>query len=196
MNDRQVAAIAEGVTGAVAATGAAIYGGIKSGKLNRQAEKILQGQKDYNEQWWNVKRNTDYTQRADVQAAIKKQRELLDEQYKRARATNVVAGGTDEALALQKQSANQALAQTATDVASRVADIKDNQEQQYLGRKANLEDQERLNLQQRSAATSAAASQVVNAGINMVGSGAQHYASASGAGGANMDPEAIKGAQV
>jgi len=179
LNPQQIAAIAEGATGAVAALGGAIYGGIKSGKLNRKAEAILQQQKKDNQRWYDVKMSSDYTQRADVQAAIKKQRELLNEQYERARATNVVSGGTDESLALQKQAANQSLSQTATDIASRAADYKDKVESNYMARKAGLEDQERLNLQQRAAATAQAASQVVNAGLGMVGSGAQHYSAAT-----------------
>ena len=179
LNPQQIAAIAEGATGLTAALGGAIYGGIKSGKLNRQAEAILQQQKKDNQHWYDVKMASDYTQRADVQAAIKKQRELLNEQYERARATNAVVGGTDESLALQKQAANQSLSQTATDVASRAADYKDKVESNYMARKVGLEDQERLNLQQRAAATSQAASQVVNAGLKMVGSGAQHYSAAT-----------------
>ena len=180
MGPQQIASIVEGGIGLTAATAGAIYGGIKSGKLNRQAEKILKQQKNDNQRWYDVKMASDYTQRADVQAAIKKQRELLDEQYKRAKATNVVAGGTDEALALQKQAANQSLAQTATDVAARAADYKDNVENAYLNRKANLEDQERQNLQQRAAATAQAASQVVNSGLNMVGNSFQHFGGMQG----------------
>lgn len=179
LNLGQIASIAEGATGLTAATAAAIYGGIKSGKLNRQAEKILSQQKTDNQNWYNVKMASDYTQRADVQAAIKRQRELLNEQYDRARATNLVSGGTDEALALQKQAANQSLSQTATDIAARAADYKDNVEQQYLARKASLEDQERLNLQQRAQQVAQAASQTVNAGLQMVGNSPQHYASAT-----------------
>jgi hypothetical protein len=167
--------MAEGSIGLTAAIVGALYGGIKSGKLNRRAVKILQQQKNDNQNWYDVKMSSDYTQRADVQAAIKKQRELLQEQYDRARATNVVAGGTDEALALQKQAANQSLADTATSVAARSADYKDKVEDAYLGRKAQLEDQERQNLSQRAAATAQASSQVVNSGLNMVGNSFQHF---------------------
>lgn len=186
LNPGQIASIVEGGVGLTAAVGGAIYGGVKSGKLNRRAEAILKQQKGDNQRWYDVKMASDYTQRADVQAAIKKQRELLNEQYNRARATNAVAGGTDESLALQKQAANQSLAQTATDVAARSADYKDNMESNYMARKANLEDQERINLQQRAAATAQAASQVVNSGLNMVGNSFQHFQQASGPGGMGM----------
>lgn len=194
LNPGQIASIAEGATGLTAAIGGAIYGGIKSGKLNRRAESILQQQKNDNQRWYDVKMSSDYTQRADVQAAIKRQRELLNEQYERARAANTVAGGTDEALALQKQAANQSLSQTATDIAARAAAYKDNVESNYMARKASLEDQERLNYQQRAAATAQAASQVVNTGIKMVGDGAQHFVQASGSTGA--PPEVSQGAVI
>lgn len=169
LGPNQIAGIVEGGIGLTAATGAAIYGAIKSGKLNRQAEKILQQQKQDNRKWYNIKMSQDYTQRADVQAAITKQRELLNEQYDKARATNVVAGGTDESLALQKQAANQSLSQTASDIAANAANYKDSVEAQYMARKAQLEDSEKQALQQRAAATAQASSQVVNSGLNLVG---------------------------
>ena len=70
MGPQQIASIVEGGIGLTAATAGAIYGGIKSGKLNRQAEKILQQQKKDNQNWYDVKMSSDYTQRADVQAAM------------------------------------------------------------------------------------------------------------------------------
>lgn len=169
LGPNQYAGIAEGAIGLTAATGGAIYGAIKSGKLNRQAQKILQQQKKDNQEWYNIKMSQDYTQRADVQAAINKQRELLNEQYDKARATNVVTGGTDESLALQKQAANRSLSDTAAAVAARGADYKDSIERQYMSRKAGLEDMERMKLEQRAAATAQASSQVVNQGLNLVG---------------------------
>lgn len=184
LNPGQIASIAEGATGLTAVLGGALYGGIKSGKLNRRAEAITEQQKKDNQAWYDIKQSSDYTQRADVQAAIKRQRELLDEQYKRARATNVVTGGTDEAVALQKQAANQSLSQTATDIAARAAGYKDQAEAQYMARKAGLEDQERANLEQRAAATAQAASQVVNTGLKMTGDSFQHFAQASDMSGA------------
>lgn len=109
--------------------------------------------------------------RSDVQAAINKQRELLDEQYKRARATNTVAGGTDASLALQRESANRATADTMSNVAANAAEYKDNIEQQYRAQDAALNQQQAQNHQQQAAQISQAASQAVNAGINGVANG-------------------------
>ena len=183
MNPGQIASIVEGGIGLTAALGGAIYGGVKSGKYNRQADAIRTGMKEDNQRWYDVKMASDYTQRADVQAAVKKQRELLQEQYKRARATNKVAGGTDEALAMQKQAANDSVSQTSTEIAARGADYKDNVERQYRSQDYALRQQELQNVQQKAAATAQAASQVVNAGLQMTGNSFQHFAQASGAGG-------------
>jgi len=180
LNAQQIASIVEGGIGLTAALGGAIYGGVKSGKLNRKAEKLLRQMRDDNEQWYNVKSAQDYTQRADVQAAIARQRELLNEQYKQSRAANVVAGGTDESLALQQQAANQSLAQTASDIAARSADYKDNVERQYRSQDYALNQQQLQNYQQRAAATAQAASQVVNTGLQMTGNSFQHFAGATG----------------
>lgn len=163
-------AIQAGV-GGVAALGSAIYGAITSSKANKEARKLIQQQRDDNKAWYNIKMAQDYTQRADVQAAIKKQREFLNEQYDRARRTNVVAGGTDEALALQQQAANNSLSQTMTDVAANAANYKDNVENQYRAQDATLNQQQVQTYQQQAAQASQAASQAVNAGINVMGQG-------------------------
>ena len=187
LNAGQIASIVEGGIGLTAAIGGAIYGSNKSGEYNRAADRLRGKIRDENKRWYDIKQSQDYTQIADVQAAIKKQRELLDAQYKRAKATNVVAGGTDEALALQKQAANQSLSQTTTDIAARASDYKDNVERQYRAQDYALNQQELQNYQQRAAATAQAASQVVNAGLSMVGNSASHFAQSSGVGAMDMN---------
>lgn len=159
------------IIGGVAALGSAIYGGIKSAQANNNARRLIEQQRDDNRGWYNLRMSQDYTQRADVQAAIKRQRELLNEQYQRAKATNVVAGGTDEALALQQQAANKSVSDTMTDIAAQAANYKDNVEQQYRAQDAALNQQQVQNYQQQAAQTAQAASQGVNAGLGMLGNG-------------------------
>lgn len=161
--------------GAVGALGSAIYGAAKSAKYNNKARAITEGMIDENNAWWNVKKNQDYTARSDVQAAITRQRQLLDEQYRNARATNVVAGGTDASLALQKEAANRSLAQTMTDVASNASDWKDSMEDKYRAQDSALKQQQAQSYQQQAQATAQAASQAVTSGLGMVGQGVNMY---------------------
>ena len=163
--------ILSSILGGVGALGSAIYGAVASSKANNRARQLIQQQRDDNKRWYDTKMNQDYTLRTDVQNAINRQRELLDEQYKRARATNVVSGGSEESVALQKEAANKALADTTADIAAAGANYKDQVEQQYRAQDAALNQQQAQSYQQQAAQTAAAASQAVNAGLNMVGQG-------------------------
>ena len=111
----------------------------------------------------------DYTMRPDAQAAFKRQREMLDEKYRQAQASKVVAGGTEAGLAAQKEAAARSLAQTTTDVASQAATYKDNVERQYRSQDAALNQQQAQSYQQQAQATAAAAGQAVNAGVGLMG---------------------------
>lgn len=152
-----------------ASLGSSLFGSLMSGLQSKKAERLLQEQKRKNQEWYNIKMAQDYTQRADVQAAVNKQRELLNEQYNKARAVNTVVGGTDESLALQKQSANKSLSDTMSEVAARGAEAKDRAEEVYLQRDAELANAEMQGYQQRAAEVAQSAGQTVNAGINLVG---------------------------
>lgn len=159
------------VAGGVGALGSAIYGAAASSKWNNKARSILSGMIDENKAWYDTKKSQDYTARADVQAAINRQRQILNDQYRNARATNVVAGGTDASLALQKEAANRSLAQTMTDVAANSAAWHDANEDKYRAQDAALKQQQSQSYQQQAAATAQAASQAVTSGLQLAGQG-------------------------
>ena len=149
--------------GAAAQVGSSIYGAIKSSQANKRAEKLLQNQRDENQKWYDQKMSEDYSQRTDVQNVLRKQRELLNEQYQRARATNVVAGGTDESLALQQQAANDAMGDTMADIAANADTYKEGVENQFRTQDAALNQQQIANEQNRAQTIANAAGQVGSA---------------------------------
>ena len=157
------------LAGAAAALGGAIIGGINSAKANNQARRLLQQQRNENKRWYDTKMNQDYTQRTDIQQAINKQRELLDEQLKRSNANKVVGGGSDESAALAKEAANKSLADATAQIAAAGAEYKDQVEKEYRANDAALNQQEIQNYQNQAAQTAQAASQAVNAGIGLIG---------------------------
>lgn len=157
------------IIGAAGALGSAIFGGIKSAQANRKAQQLIQQQRDDNRRWYNTKMNQDYTQRVDVQNAITRQRELLDEQIKRANARQVVGGGSEESAALAKEAANKSVADATADIAAAGANYKDQVEQQYRAQDAQLNQQQIQNYQQQAQQSAAAASQGVNAGLGLIG---------------------------
>ena len=155
--------------GAGLALGSAIYGGITSAVANNKARKLIQQQRDANKRWYDTKMAQDYTMRTDAQAAINRQRELLNEQYNKARKSGVVSGATDEAIALQKEAANKSVSDIMTDIASNASAYKDNVEARYKAEDAALNQQQVQNHQQQAAQTAQAASQAVNAGVSLLG---------------------------
>ena len=164
--------ISAGIGGAIQ-LGSTIYGAAQTSKLNKKAESELNARRQENKDWYNQKMSEDYMMRADVQNVLKKQREMLDEQYKKARATNLVAGGTDESLALQQQAANKAMGDTMSDIAANAASYKDNIEAQYRQAEANLSQQQQQMYANQAAQVSQAASQAASTGGSLLSTGLQ-----------------------
>lgn len=159
-----LAAIGAGVSLA-SALGNAIAGSIK----NKKAQRELESQKEKNDKYHNNVMLSDYTNRSDVQAVLKKQKELLDAQYNRTAKTNAIAGGTDEAAAMQRDSANQSLSDSMTNIAANAAAYKDAEQARYMQSDAAIS-QQKANLAQSQANNIAqAAGQGVSAGLNMIG---------------------------
>ena len=155
--------------------GSAIYGQVKSNQLNRKAQEALDARREDNKRWYEQKMNEDYMMRSDVQNVLRKQRELLDEQYKRARATNLVAGGTDESLALQQQAANSTMGNTMADIAANASSYKDNVENQYRAQENALSQQQQQIYANQANQVAQAAAQGVASGANMLQSGLQGF---------------------
>jgi len=159
--------------GGAVALGSAVYGAIQSSKYNKQARNLIGQQRQDNDAWWAAKKNEDYLDRTDAQNIITKQQSLLDEHYRQAEKANVVSGGTDEALAMQKAAANNATAQTMASIAANASEAKDSAERQYRAEDAALNQQEIQTYMNQANATAQAASQGVNAGVNLMGIGLQ-----------------------
>lgn len=128
--------------GAAVKVGSSIYGAIKSSQANKKAMQMLQNQRDENQRWYDQKMAEDYMQRSEVQNNLRKQRDLLKDQYQKARATNIVAGGTDESLALQQQAANETMGETMANIAANASAYKDSVENQYRAQDAALNQQQ------------------------------------------------------
>lgn len=155
--------------GAATALAGSVIGGFKSAAANNKARRLLQAQRNENKRWYETKMNQDYTQRVDVQQAINAQRDLLEEQLKRVNARKVVGGASEESAALEKEAANKSLADATAQIAALGAENKDQVEREYRANEAAFNQQEIQNYQNQAAQTAQAASQVVNAGLGMIG---------------------------
>ena len=181
MQTQKVKGMIGAIAGAAIQAGSSIYGAIKSSQANKKANELIQSERDENRKWYEQKMAEDYMQRADVQNVLRKQRELLNEQYQRARATNVVAGGTDESLALQQQAANETLGETTANVAAQAADYKEGVENQFREKDAKLNEWQVNLLQNEASQIAQAAGQVGKAVGGLVTGGLDKTASTAAA---------------
>lgn len=158
-----------GIIGAAAGLGSSILSAIQSKKNNDNAQRILDDRKAENEAWYKSRMGRDYTMRSDAQAVFNKQKELLQQQYNNARAANIVAGGTDESLAMQTQAANNSLAQTMSGIAADAASYRDQVESQYEAKNDALAQQQANIYSKQAEANAAAGAQAVNSSLNLIG---------------------------
>lgn len=174
-----VAALAIGAAGALAS---AVIGAVSSSNANKRAQTLIDTQQKEDKRWYENKKNADYMNRSEVQAVLKKQRETLDEYYKRSRATNVITGGTDEAAAMAQEAANKTIADTSANIAAQATAYKDSldkqsreSEKQYAQIKVGSE-------QAKANQIAQAASGGVGAGLNLAGGAIKSSATGSGNG--------------
>ncbi len=130
--------------------GGAIAGAIGSARAAKKSNQMIADQKSKNQAWYDRRYNEDYTQRADAQAVLENTRKLLAERGAQATATNTVMGGTDEALAMNKQASNEAMAQTMAGINAQADQYKQNIEGQYQANDGALA-QQQIAIQQQKA---------------------------------------------
>lgn len=179
--------VALAVGSAVAALGSTIYGAIKSKNYNDKMRALTAEEREENKRWYQNQMASDYTQRTDAQAVLTNQRKLFEEANEQARAKNVVAGGTDQAEALRKASANDAMAQTSSDIAAKAAEYKDNVEKSYRQTDMAINQQQAQAYGQQAANTAQATAQTTNAALNLMGSALKGNDSLNGIAGAGGD---------
>lgn len=117
-----------------------IFGGISASKAMKKVKKNLQSQKQANQDWYDRRYNEDVTQRADAQRILTKTEESIRNRNRQAAGTQAVMGGTEESVAAAKAANNQALAEAASQIAVAGDARKDQIEQTFQQRDAQLND--------------------------------------------------------
>lgn len=120
-----------------------IFGGISASKAMKNVKKNLQAQKQANKDWYDRRYNEDATQRADAQRILTKTEESIRNRNQQAAGAQAVMGGTEESVAAAKAANNQALAEATSQIAVNAEARKDQIEQTYQQKDAQI--QEALN---------------------------------------------------
>lgn len=121
--------------------GGAVYGGIKASQAMKKMQRQIQQQKQENTNWYNRRYNEDATQRADAVRALQKVEDSIKNRNRAAAGTQAVMGGTEESVAAAKAANNEALSQTASNIAAQADARKDAIEQQYRQEDSRLQGQ-------------------------------------------------------
>lgn len=130
-----------GLIGTAIGAAGSIFGGVSASKAIKNMKKNVQRQMKENQDWYDQRYNEDSTQRADAQRVLTMTEESIKNRNKQAAGTQAVMGGTDESTAAAKAANNQALADTMSQINANGEARKDAIEQQYLSRKADLNNQ-------------------------------------------------------
>lgn len=128
------------IGGALGAIGG-IFGSISKNKMLKEQQRMVDGQKRENQDWYDRRYNEDSTQRADAQAMLTHTADMIRQRNQQAAGSAAVMGGTDESVAATKEANAKALADTTSQIAVAGEQRKDKIEGQYLSRKNALDEQ-------------------------------------------------------
>lgn len=157
------------LVGAGLSAAGSIFGGISASKAMKNVKKNLQQQKQANQDWYDRRYNEDATQRADAQRILTKTEESIRNRNRQAAGAQAVMGGTEESVAAAKAANNQALADATSQIAVNAEARKDQIEQTYQQRDAQINDALNNLEIKKSEAISSAVQGVTQAGAGIAG---------------------------
>lgn len=127
-----------GIIGGTLGAAGSIFGGIKASKAMKRVKENIQAQQLANQNWYDRRYNEDATQRADAQRILTQTEESIRNRNRQAAGAQAVMGGTDESVAAAKAANAQALADATSQIAVNADNRKDQIEQTYQQRDAQL----------------------------------------------------------
>jgi len=135
----------------------------------KKVKKNLESQKQANQDWYDRRYNEDATQRADAQRILTKTEEMIKNRNRQAAGAQAVMGGTEESVAAAKAANNQALADATSQIAVNAEARKDQIEQTYQQKDAQLQDALNNMEINKAQAISSAVQGVTQAGASIAG---------------------------
>lgn len=161
-----------GLALAGASLASSIFGGIQSGKAQREAERRLDNERAANEAWYNRRYNEHTIDTAAGQNMIRMAKDSAREVWKRAQGAAAVGGGTDADVAAAKAEGTKMIGDAIAQIEAQDALRKDNVDATHRATQSRLNQQQMALDQQRAANISQAASGASDA----LAAGAMHFA--------------------
>lgn len=136
--------------GGIGSAVSGIFGAAAANRRRRKAERELEKQKKKLTEWRDAEMGTNYLDRADSRAALRRVFEYNKEAQKAANTNAVKSGMTDEAKVAQAAKLNANYADAVSQIAGAGARHKDRVQQQYLEQTRNLDNLKIQNLMDTS----------------------------------------------
>ena len=136
--------------GGIASAASGIFGAAAANRRRRQAERELEKQKKKLAEWRDAEMGTNYLDRADSRAALRRVFEHNKEAQKAANTNAVKSGMTDEAKVAQAAKLNENYADVVSQIAGAGARHKDRVQQKYMDETRNLDNLKIQNLMDTS----------------------------------------------
>jgi len=136
--------------GGIASAASGIFGAAAANRRRRQAERELEKQKKKLAEWRDAEMGTNYLDRADSRAVLRRVFEHNKEAQKAANTNAVKSGMTDEAKVAQAAKLNENYADVVSQIAGAGARHKDRVQQQYMDETRNLDNLKIQNLMDTS----------------------------------------------
>lgn len=170
------------IPAAIGLVGQGIGQAVAAGE-NRKADDTRREARRKNDKWYALDSAQSEIGRTDAQEIINRQQKVFEDASRRARATGIVAGGTDESVAMQKAQGASAVAQTYASIAANASERQDRRDAAYRERDAAFDNAEIAAAHARAEQATKAASEVAKAGGNLAGTLLQkdNYIQKSGA---------------
>ena len=124
--------------GAVASIGSSIFGGIKKRKAMKKQKRILDGQMQENDQWFNAEYGRDVLDNPESRSYLKSISDKLRKQNRAMENNAVATGATHENMLAQKQAANEVMSDAVNNVVAQQTARKDGIRQQYMANKQSI----------------------------------------------------------
>lgn len=146
-----------------------VVGQVAAGKENAKADATREAARKKSDKWYALDSAQSEIGRTDAQEIINRQQKVFEDANRRARATNVVAGGTDESLAMQKAQGANAVAQTYASIAANASERQDKRDAAYRERDASFDNAEIAAARARAEQATKAAEGIAKAGGALAG---------------------------
>lgn len=130
--------VAAAIGAGVSALGS-VLGGIFGSSAARKRREMIEKMQKENQDWYDRRYNEDATQKADALNLIQRTEDALKKRSKAAAGRAAMMGGGDEQAAREQEAGNEMMGKVIGQINANNERRKENIEQQYRQRKANLD---------------------------------------------------------